>query len=177
MKKKSTLSLLALAGVSFLMGSCGGSGVTESSDIAPGDVLSFVMDKAHGTLTIVAVTPTSGQVTYLGVTSAAGATQTFISNDAISFFYRPSTADFSIDFVTGNNWHIDLGPITRDYQMNCSFRAVLTPTWENGAQKNGSMEYSFDRWAKNDAGHLVDEAISISVSGQTGTFGIEHTAL
>lgn len=177
MKKKSTLSLLLLSGASLLMGSCGGSGTTESSDLNAGDILSFIMGSGHGTITIQVVSPTSGIVTYLGVGTVAGQSQSFTSNDAISFFYRPSTASFGINFVTGSNWHIDPGPVTVDYQMNCSFSAILTPSWENNAQKNGSMEYSFDRWASNDGGHPVDDFIAISVAGQTGTFGITYTAL
>ena len=175
MIKKHFFSLLLLVGATLGLGSCGGSGSTESSDIQAGDLLTFVMESAHGTIKIAAVGPTSGFVTYLGVPALVGSSQ-ITSNQAISFYYRPSESFFSIDFRVGNDWHIDPGPVIISYSMNCSFKATLEPTWEANSQKNGTMTYSFDRWVYNDPHNDVAEGeLSIGVSNVKGTYGIQYS--
>lgn len=175
MAKRSILSLLFLGSISMGIVSCGGSGSTESTSINPGDLLSFVMSMGHGTINIRAVTPTSGIVHYLGISTIKGDSISFVSTQATDFYYRPSTQEFGCDFITGNNWHIDPGPVIVDYQMNCSFSATLRQTWSDTSRKSGDMIYSINRFAYNDNGHNLDNIVSISESGQPGTFSIEST--
>lgn len=175
MNKKSTLPLLLLGGASLLMVACGGGGSNNASDINPGEVLSFAMTGGNGTIKVVATTPTSGIVKYLSVSALTGDTQLIQSNQSINFYYQPSEHYFSIDFTIGNEWYIAPGPITVLHLMSCSFQAVLTPTWENGSQKNGTMVYSFDR----QAGRAVagdHPGLDVSVVGQAGSYSFSYSS-
>lgn len=153
--------LLTSVGSGICLFSCGGGGGSQSNYLPIGTVLTMNMsapitNSYLGAIILTVTGPDIGTINYSANNAFPGISKP-AEGTGIPFYYRPDPFNITLNFTTGNEYHVYAGPIYFEWFTNFTFSAKIKfkENEKNQSWQGGTMTYKLSTNRLERGGHTT----------------------